>query len=860
MIKLLRAYRELTKTCGDCPPSTSVHVTHHIDTGSATPILLRRRRQVHNEDEVIEEHILNAVVIEEGNGAWCFPVVLVKKKDGEIRFCVDYRALNRLTKRDVYPLPSIDETIETLGGVQLFTALDLKAGYWQILVNEEDKDKTAFTTKRGLYRFVRMPFGLTNAPSTFQRLMNNVLRGLTWITCLVYLDDIVIFTRGGIGRHIVEVACVFERLASAGLTLKLKKCAFATRPMEYLGHELSCDGVRPLSRLIAAAEDFPRPTDAVEAKRFIHLAGYYRRFAEGFGAIMAPTPMTKLLRKGAEWQWTEPQESAFEQVKQILTTKPVLVYPDFRLPFRLVTDASTIGLGACLIQQYEGGWKLISYASKVTSVTEAKYGITELECLAVVWSITLFRPYLYERTFPITTDHAVLKWLLSSPNLTGKLHRWALILTNVVADALSRAPVRGLAAVGRRKLAQQRRRARHDAMRVVSEANEGSATMVADSSECPVTTVATRSDHVENAAAEDPAMNGGVMPKNEAVFPLMTTENVVPDVTAMSNAVPNSMTTATANRSLTAAEDDATERLTTRDAVTMRLEQATTSGELEPRNTATGVTSHLKTSPGLSRPLTRVAKRRANEARRLAERLGKASTPTTSGSEQNVRIARKRGGLHRKTVVTASRSTVGPIRGPDGVGVRWREPLCNELGTRRDGSSPDHEHQQLGLEYHNAENVAAFLMKFVVLRLGPFRALLTDGEPELTGRAIEKLVELLQAHQTNPVPYRPQMIGLVERFHSIWKDCVAIYIQTEAQNDWDAWVDFALYLYNSGRHTAVSISPNELMLGRKLRTPNVYNSGRHTTVSLSPNELMLGRKLRTRTSCYGARASRMQAP
>ncbi|OWY95626.1 hypothetical protein PHMEG_00034319, partial [Phytophthora megakarya] len=187
MIKLLRVYRKLTKRCGECPPPTSVNVTHHIDTGDAKPILLRRRRQAHSEEEVIDNNVtkmLAAGVIEEGDRSWGFPVVLVKKKDGEIRFCVDYRALNSVTKRDVYPLPRIDETLETLGGALLFTTLDLKAGYWQILVAPEDKDKTAFTTKKGLYRFVRMPFGLTNAPSTFQSLMNNVLRGLTWVSCL----------------------------------------------------------------------------------------------------------------------------------------------------------------------------------------------------------------------------------------------------------------------------------------------------------------------------------------------------------------------------------------------------------------------------------------------------------------------------------------------------------------------------------------------------------------------------------------------------------------------------------------------------------------------------------------------------
>ncbi|GMF59664.1 unnamed protein product [Phytophthora fragariaefolia] len=172
-----------------------------------------RRRQAQSEDKIINDNVeqmLGAGVIEEGQGAWGFPVVLVHKKDGEIRFCVDYRALNKITKKDVYPLPRIDETLEALGGALLFSTLDLKAGYWQILVAPEDSDKSAFTTKKGLYRFIRMPFGLTNAPSTFQRMMNHVLRGLTWSTCLVYLDDIVVFTRGGIERHIVELACVLE--------------------------------------------------------------------------------------------------------------------------------------------------------------------------------------------------------------------------------------------------------------------------------------------------------------------------------------------------------------------------------------------------------------------------------------------------------------------------------------------------------------------------------------------------------------------------------------------------------------------------------------------------------------------------
>jgi len=329
-----------------------------IDTGNAVPIMLKQRRQAQMEDTVVDSNVdkmLGAGVIEAGNGAWGFPVVLVKKRDGEVRFCIDYRALNKVTKKDVLPLPRIDETLEALGGARLFTTLDLRSGYWQIGMAPGDRDKTAFTTKRGLYRFKRMPFGLMNAPSTFQRMMNGVLRCLTWLTCLVYLDDIVVFTRGGIERHVVEVAAVVVRHRVAGLTLKLKlkKCLFATRSMEYLGHELSEEDVRPVQLLVTAVSEFPRPRDAVEVKRFVHLAGYYRKFLEAFGSIMAP--MTRLLKKAQEWEWTEAQEFAFERVKTALTTKPLLVYPDFALPFRLVTDTSKTGLGACLMQDQGHG-------------------------------------------------------------------------------------------------------------------------------------------------------------------------------------------------------------------------------------------------------------------------------------------------------------------------------------------------------------------------------------------------------------------------------------------------------------------------------------------------------------------------
>ncbi|POM73982.1 LOW QUALITY PROTEIN: Retrovirus-related Pol Polyprotein [Phytophthora palmivora] len=248
LMSLLRNYRGLLEKKSECPPMTTTGVQHHINTGSNPPIRCRQRRYAQSELTVIDEQVdkmLADQVIEECNGPWAFPVVLVKKKDGTIRFCIDYRSLNAVTVKDVYPLPRIDETLDHLPvrGTRYFTTLDLHSGYWQVGVAEVDKDKTAFSTRKGLFRCRRMSFGLANAPGTFQCLMDAVLRGLSWQCCMVYLDDIIIYTKGTFERHIVELTVVLERLANAGLSLKPEKCSFAKQRLEYLGHELTKSGI-----------------------------------------------------------------------------------------------------------------------------------------------------------------------------------------------------------------------------------------------------------------------------------------------------------------------------------------------------------------------------------------------------------------------------------------------------------------------------------------------------------------------------------------------------------------------------------------------------------------------------------------
>ncbi|KAE8972323.1 hypothetical protein PR001_g26646, partial [Phytophthora rubi] len=640
------------------------------------------------------------------------------------------------------------------------------------------------------------------------------------------------------------------------------------------------------------------PRDAVEVKRFVHLAGYYRRFIEGFGSFM--TPMTKLLRKGAQWEWAEAQQAAFDRVKAVLTSKPLLIYPDFTLPFRLVTDASKVGLGACLMQDRGEGWQPVAYASKVNSTTEANYGITELECLAKVWAIKLFRPYLYGRRFTIITDHSALKWLMTSPNLTGKLHRWALTLqeldfdvqyrpgaTNVVADALSRAPTTAsvLAAIGKRRRAKKRQAARTPAADA-AEATNGTAEATSGSTEAPSGTVeatsgtAEATDKLKSGTAEssgddaggdgqqarrgeDGDAGGGRAAREQAVRRKRVTwaSDVVggdeladrqgqgtkqsggdgrrrpvrdgphagdDDVDQVAQADKTAGPTETTGAKLTSDERARMPRMEalrrtpaeSREVLCKASDGVvTTSGEngaggrqdKPPKAKQTAVVPQAAATMGSgawvrysaetewrppSKTPTCVRRRRAarvwrserageHKGMKVERRHGLVLIITAAGQrvvlppelwpvvfkechdfevKQWVRGCQECGSRKAR-----SREIVPPLRSikSGDVGDRWALDVAGPLPTSDGGP----RYVIAALEYvtryavavtvkqHTFENVAEFLMKHVVLRFGPFRELLTDGAPELTGKVIEELVVLLQAQQINPVPYRPQMIG-----------------------------------------------------------------------------------------------------
>lgn len=403
-------------------------VRHTINTGNAKPIKLPPRRLSMHQKSIADQEIdkmLRADIIEPSNSPWAAPIVLVKKRDGTTRFCVDYRKLNNVTTKDAYPLPRINESLDTLSGAKFFCTLDLASGYWQVAMDESDKEKTAFATHKGLFQFKVLPFGLSNSPATFERLMEAVLSGLQWEKCLVYLDDIITFA-ATFEETLKNLTVIFDRLRTADLKLKPKKCTLFQEQVEFLGHTVSQEGIRCNPDKISAVMNWPVPSSVSEVRSFIGLASYYRRFINNFSNVAYP--LTCLTQKNKKFEWSEECQNAFNTLKHLLTTAPVLSYPSTTDKFILDTDASAYGVGAVLSQMQNGEEVVIANGSKTLSRSQMGYCTTYRELLAVVTFVKQFRHYLYGRPFLLRTDHSSLIWLKNFKEPEGLPARWISLL------------------------------------------------------------------------------------------------------------------------------------------------------------------------------------------------------------------------------------------------------------------------------------------------------------------------------------------------------------------------------------------------------------------------------------------------
>ncbi len=448
---------EFSDVVGDIPPELPPRragVDHTIPlVDGAQPVSSSPyRTSSTNNDELKKQidELLKAGFIRPSQSPYASPVLFVQKKDGSIRMCIDYRALNKITVPNKYPLPHPDELLERLVHAKYLTKLDLRSGYHQIRMSEADIPKTSFTTRYGSYEYLVMPFGLRNAPATFMSTMNTILKPYLDNCVIVFIDDIMIYSTTQ-SQHTNDVKQVFAILRKHKFYAKLSKCEFGKSQTEFLGHIVGNGGIRMLPTKVQAILDWPILTDVTSVRSFLGLCNYYRRFVNRYSMIAAP--LFDLLRADKPFAWTQSQQQSFDQLKQAMTSAPILALPDYNKEFYICTDASGYGIGGVLCQLYDSVYRPLMFISHKLTGAELNWPTHDKELYAIIYTLKQCRPYLDNKRVNIITDHQSLIYIQRQPKLTAKQARWNAYLANfdcvlmyqpgknnVIADSLSRRP------------------------------------------------------------------------------------------------------------------------------------------------------------------------------------------------------------------------------------------------------------------------------------------------------------------------------------------------------------------------------------------------------------------------------------
>lgn len=427
---IIENYRDVfpEKLPNELPPMRDVDHKIELEPG-AKPVYRPIYRLAPPELEEVKKQVnelLSSGLIRPSKSPYGSPVILVKKKDGSMRMCIDYRALNKETIKNRYPLPRIDDLFDQLQGSTVFSKIDLRSGYHQVRIDEKDIFKTAFRTRYGHYEFKVMPFGLTNAPATFMNLMNNVLEEYLDKFVIVYIDDILVYSKNQT-EHREHLELVLEKLRKHELYAKESKCELFKEEIDFLGHIINKDGVKMDPKKIRTMQEWRVPKNVREIQSFLGLCNYYRRFIKNYAQIA--TPLNDLTRKDRKWKWDEVHQQAFERLKQMMMGEPILKIADMEKEFTLTTDASDIALGAILQQDFGNGLQPIAYHSRKLKPAEKNYTVGEKELLAVIDSLKTWRVYLLGKQFKIQTDHRNLVYLQTKAQLSQRQMRWLDLLS-----------------------------------------------------------------------------------------------------------------------------------------------------------------------------------------------------------------------------------------------------------------------------------------------------------------------------------------------------------------------------------------------------------------------------------------------
>ena len=391
------------------------------------PIYIPAYRKSYAERDTIKNEIdkmFKAGIIRKSNSPWNSPIILIPKPDGSVRLCVDYRSLNKVTVTDTFPLPLIRDILDRLRGAEWYSMIDLRAGFWQCSMAEESIPLTSFSTPDSKWEFTRVPFGMKNSPSQFCSVISQVLGHFSF--CHIYMDDLTLASPD-FDTHCEHIRLVLEALTKANLKINGQKCSWFAKTIKCLGHVVTKTTVAMDPKKVSALKDRLPPTNIKELQCLLGIFGYYRRFVNNFSGIASP--LFQLLQKDRAWVWTGIHQQAFETMIKCLVSYPVLQHPDLNKPFIVHTDSSTVAIAGILSQVGDDGHDhACAYESRLLKGAEIRYGISELECLAVVFAVKKFRVYLHGRPFEVITDHKALSWLMTIKDPQARLARWAIIL------------------------------------------------------------------------------------------------------------------------------------------------------------------------------------------------------------------------------------------------------------------------------------------------------------------------------------------------------------------------------------------------------------------------------------------------
>ena len=831
-------------------------ISHHIDTGDARPVRQPLRRYPPAHLEAISTHVDNMLsqeIIEPTSSPWASNIVLVRKKDGSLRCCIDYRQLNSVTRKDAYPLPRIDSCLDAMSSAKWFSTFDLRSSYHQVSVEPNDRDKTAFICPRGMYRFKTMPFGLCNAGATFQRLMDVVMSGLHLEVCLVYLDDIILFS-SSVDEHLERMVRVLNRLRTSGLKLKPEKCCLFQKSVSFLGHVVSENGIATDPAKTQAVADWPTPTTLKEVRSFLGLASYYRRFVKDFAQIA--TPLNALTRKGQTFTWTVDAQKSFDTLKIKLTSSPILAMPTDSCDFILDTDACDRSLGAVLSQVQNGVERVIAYASRSLDRREMNYCITRKELLAVVFSVKYFRQYLLGRHFEIRTDHAPLTWLRRTPDPVGQQARWLEILEEYDfriehrpgakhgnADALSRRPctVRNCVCRYTREVDPEtdesvtytvativsagpadRPRPSIDVSSIQNLESPSALTIQdvsANQMDSDMNETSVSSEHNKDNSANPQAISLWSLTELCAAQEADSDISVIVDLLGQFTEKPPWEKVALKSSNVKTLWN-MWPRLQLRGGVLhRRFEDANgltvkwqvvlpsslreeflvavhggmTGGHLARRRTAAGIQSRAYW-PTWSTDLDLFLRRCtpcARYHRGNAPRHAKLHPPLVGEPWERVSI---------------------DITGPHPRSLRSNRYILTLV---------DHFSkwgEAIPLSNHTAPVVARALMIHVFCRFGAPRQLLSDRGSEFESELFQRLMEWMGIDKLRTTVFKPSTNGTVERFHRTLNSMLGKVI-SESQRDWDEHLPLVLAAYRATVHSSTGFSPNRLFLSREVRMP-----------------------------------------